>query len=139
MNRCIYCMGKVSNDCPANFGPCVSEEQNRSEIGTYTIPEKKEKSSIERKSEPIHSGVLCYFPDALAAVSRVSKKGNDKHNPGQPLHWSRDKSNDHLDCVARHIMTPGEIDPDSGEVHLAHAAWRTLAALQILLEGKNEK
>src|ERR1700677_2638312 len=77
--------------------------------------EAAEKSSAERKGEPIHSGVLCYFPDALAAVSRVSKAGNDKHNPGEPLHWSRGKSNDHMDCVARHIITPDEIDPDSGE------------------------
>jgi hypothetical protein len=95
--------------------------------------------SVARKATPIYSGCMKYFPDALAAVARVSKKGNDKHNPGQPLHWSRDKSNDHLDCVARHIMTPAEIDPDSGECHLAHAAWRVLAALQIQLEKKNEE
>jgi len=97
---------------------------------------EKVKTSAERKAEPIYSGVLNYFPDAIAAVSRVSKKGNDKHNPGQPLHWIRDKSNDHLDCVARHIITPMEIDPETGELHLAHAAWRILAALQIALEGK---
>lgn len=96
----------------------------------------RNKTSEERKAEPIHSGVLNYFPDALAAVARVSKAGNDKHNPGQPLNWSRGKSNDHMDCVARHIITPKEIDEDSNEYHLAHAAWRTLAALQLLEEAK---
>ncbi len=96
----------------------------------------KPKTSAQRKSEPIYSGVLKYFPDAIAAVSRVSKAGNDKHNPGEPLHWSRGKSNDHLDCVTRHIITPEETDPDSGEIHLAHAAWRVLAALQLAEEKR---
>lgn len=98
----------------------------------------KEKTSLERKEEPIYSGVLMYFPNALAAISRVSKKGNDKHNPGEPLHWSRDKSNDHLDCVTRHIITPYELDNDSQECHLAHAAWRILAALQLFEEQKKQ-
>lgn len=97
-----------------------------------TTPSKN--ASAARKASPVFSGVLNYFPDALLAVARVSKAGNDKHNPGQPLHWSRDKSNDHLDCAARHMLTPYEIDPDSKEVHLANAAWRLLAELQIYQE-----
>lgn len=96
----------------------------------------REMTSAERKAAPIHAGVLQYFPDALAAVARVSKAGNDKHNPGEPLHWSRGKSNDHLDCVARHIITPELVDPESEEYHLAHAAWRVLAALQLLEEKR---
>lgn len=102
----------------------------------FETPELKDKDSSERKGEPMYSGVLRYFPDALAAVSRVSKAGNDKHNPGEPLHWSRGKSNDHLDCLTRHIITPDEIDPESGQFHLAHAAWRVLAALQLLEEKR---
>jgi len=94
-------------------------------------------TSAARKASPVYSGVLAYFPDALMAIARVSKAGNDKHNPGQPLHWSRGKSNDHLDCVARHLLTPFVVDPDSGEEHLAHAAWRILAALQIREEERN--
>ena len=34
----------------------------------------------ERKNLPIASGVLDYFPKALAEVARVSKVGNDQHN-----------------------------------------------------------
>jgi hypothetical protein len=104
-----------------------------------TDPVVRGKTSAERKAEPIHAGVLRYFPDALAAVARLSKAGNDKHNPGQPLHWSRHKSNDHLDCVARHIITPDKPDPDSGESHLVHAAWRVLAALQLQEEERLAK
>jgi len=90
--------------------------------------------SARRKASPVFSGVMAYFPDALMAVARVSKAGNDKHNPGQPLHWSRGKSNDHLDCAARHLLTPYEVDPEIGELHIALVAWRALAALQIYLE-----
>lgn len=93
-------------------------------------------TSAERKAMPVHTGVMLYFPDALAAVARVSKKGNDKHNPGEPLHWARGKSMDQSDCVARHMLTPEATDPDSGEPERAHAAWRVLADLQIAEEKR---
>lgn len=92
--------------------------------------------SAQRKASPVFSGVLNYFPDALMVVARVSKAGNDKHNPGQPLHWSRDKSNDHMDCAGRHMLTPYEVDADSREIHLANAVWRLLAELQIFEEKR---
>jgi Domain of unknown function (DUF5664) len=92
--------------------------------------------SKERKDTPIFSGVLQYFPDALAAVARLSKYGNDKHNPGEPLHWSREKSTDHGDCVVRHQMHYDKIEPDSGEYHATMVAWRALAQLQLLEEQR---
>jgi hypothetical protein len=49
------------------------------------------------KEFPIANGVLDYFPDAIVAVSNLSKAGNDQHNPGQPLHWARGKSSDEAD------------------------------------------
>lgn len=90
-----------------------------------------------RKALPIYSGVLCYFPDALAEVARVSKAGNDQHNPGQPLHWSKGKSTDHDDCALRHLMDAkgNPIDTDGGR-HRAKHAWRALAALQIEIEAE---
>lgn len=88
-----------------------------------------------RKDTPVYSGVLNYFPLALAEVARLSKAGNDKHNPGQPLHWSRDKSNDHLDCIARHLLEAGTIDQETGFPHSVALAWRALANLQIELEN----
>jgi len=89
--------------------------------------------SKERKETPLYSGLLQYFPRALAAVARVSVKGNERHNPGMPLHWSREKSADHEDCVIRHMVTPYNVDTD-GELHIVHAAWRALAACEIALE-----
>ena len=90
-------------------------------------------TSQERKDRPVFSGVLNYFPDAIAYVAMISKIGNDKHNPGQPLHWSRDKSSDHKDCCARHLIDAGHFDPD-GIRHSGYLAWRALANLQIELE-----
>lgn len=93
-------------------------------------------NSLDRKNTPIYSGVLQYFPLAIEAVARLSKKGNDKHNPGEPLHWARGKSNDHGDCIVRHQMKPAEVDPDNGELHAVAVAWRALAQLQILEEKR---
>lgn len=80
------------------------------------------------------SGLLNYFPDAMAAVARLSKIGNDKHNPGEPLHWSKGKSNDHADCLLRHLAERGMIDASDGVNHSVKVAWRALADLQTLIE-----
>ncbi len=88
-----------------------------------------------RKGIPITTGVVDYFPLALAEVARVSKAGNDQHNPGQPLHWSKGKSTDHADCIPRHLIDRGSLDAD-GQRHTAKLAWRALALLQIELENE---
>jgi len=92
--------------------------------------------SAPRKAIPLCSGVLDYFPAALAEVAKLSKMGNDKHNPGEPLHWTRGKSNDHADCIARHLIDRGIIDPDTGLSHTVEIAWRALALLQVELEER---
>jgi hypothetical protein len=96
--------------------------------------------SASRKAIPVMSGVLDYFPSALAEVAKVSKAGNDKHNPGQPLHHARGKSMDHGDALIRHIMEfradPDAVDPDTGLSVLAHAMWRVGAMLQEHLESR---
>jgi len=89
--------------------------------------------SDARKDIPLATGLLDYFPDALAAVAALSKAGNDKHNPGEPLHWSRDKSDDHADCILRHMVDRGKVDSD-GHLHDAKVAWRALAQLQLAVE-----
>lgn len=94
------------------------------------------KDSKERKDTPIFSGVLRYFPDALAAVAQLSKVGNDKHNPGQELHWSKGKSTDHGDCIVRHQMEFDQIDLENGKHHAVMVAWRSLAQLQMVLEAQ---
>jgi hypothetical protein len=89
----------------------------------------------ERNEFPMADGLLYYFPAALAAVARVSKIGNDQHNPGQPLHWARGKSMDHANKIMRHLVDAGHVDSD-GTLHSAKLAWRALALLQQELEDK---
>lgn len=87
-----------------------------------------------RKALPLFSGVLAYFPDALAAVAELSAKGNDQHNAGEPLHWARGKSGDEADALVRHLLEHGTVDSD-GIRHSAKVAWRALALLQKELEA----
>ena len=87
----------------------------------------------ERKACPLYSGLLAYFPDALRAVANLSAVGNNQHNPGEPMHWARDKSTDHADSAVRHIIEQEPFD-EEGVRHRAKAAWRTLALLQTEIE-----
>lgn len=64
----------------------------------------------ERKEIQIYSGVLMYFPKALAEIAKASKSG------------------DELDALTRHL-----IDTD-GVRHSAKVAWRALAALEKEIE-----
>jgi hypothetical protein len=106
--------------------------------------------SNDRKNIPVFSGVVKYAPAALAGVARISKAGNDKHNPGQELHHARGKSNDHGDCVIRHAIDVADIvagierdDPVIPRLHpdvpallieASQLAWRALIWSQELHE-----
>jgi len=71
--------------------------------------------AAERKTYPVYSGFIKYFPHAVAAVSHLSYKGNQQHHPDKPLHWDKNKSGDELDAMMRHL-----IDED-----WVHVAWRS--------------
>ena len=94
--------------------------------------------AAERKAIPMARGLLDYFPDALAAIADVSRVGNEQHNPGQPLHWSKHLSTDHADCLVRHLLDRGSLDTD-GLRHSAKMAWRALAMLQTEIENEVDK
>ena len=47
------------------------------------------------------------------------------------------KSNDHLDALARHLIQAGEVD-DDGILHSSKVAWRALANLQIEIEKRQQ-
>ena len=93
-----------------------------------------------RKETPIFSGVLKYFPDAIAEVAKCSFVGQQQHNPDKPLAWDRSKSGDEYDALMRHLVdsTVDDYDTD-GTLHLAKVAWRSLAGLQKHLENLNPK
>jgi hypothetical protein len=87
----------------------------------------------ERKTLPVFSGVIKYFPDAIIGVAAVSYKGNEQHNPGQPLHWSKEKSKDHEDALVRHLIESVP-DTEAGLEAAFQTAWRALAVAQIKFE-----
>lgn len=95
----------------------------------------------ERKALPIWDGVIMYFPDVWAEVAKVSKAGNDQHNPGQPLHWARGKSTDQMNTAFRHMLDRGngvhfnEMGNGTKVRHLAQAIWRLAAQLQLDIEA----
>lgn len=98
-------------------------------------------SAKARKETPVATGVLAYFPDAIAEVAKVCYIGNEQHNPGQPLHWARSKSTDQLDAAVRHIMDylKGARRDPKGNLVLAQAAWRILAQAQLDTEKEQSK
>lgn len=94
-----------------------------------------------RKAVPVWSGGIAYFPDAIVAIAELSQRANEQHNPGQPLHWAKEKSTDEADAGMRHAIEPlliGGSDYDSdGAAHLVKKAWRACAELQRWLEAGN--
>ncbi len=96
--------------------------------------------SNDRKNYALFRGCLRYFPAALAGVSKTSKLGNDKHNPGEEMHHARTKSSDHADCILRHLMDfddllaakkrGEEVSEDIILAEISSLAWRALALSQ---------
>ena len=98
---------------------------------TSTLPA----DAADRKRTPIATGFIDYFPDAIAAVARLSFVCNEQHNPGTPVHWDKSKSTDEADALMRHFMERGTTDSD-GQRHSAKVAWRALALLQREIEAE---
>lgn len=89
----------------------------------------------ERENYPLYGGLFAYFPAALCEVARWSIVGNNKHNPGEPLHWSREKSSNHEDKILRHLLDARQVDKE-GFVEAVALAWRALALCQTILEER---
>lgn len=134
---CPFCVNTRNRAVQAN----TNSQQNKNpyqinlavNAQTASDPQHIPSDAKERKGIPLATGVVDYFPDALVAVARLSQIGNDQHNPGQPLHWAREKSTDHSDTLIRHFVDRGTLDTD-GVRHSAKVAWRALAILQLEIE-----
>ncbi len=142
----VLCRYEAQNIDGPNCGPYVAEYcRTGKEPGWAAVGEQAEPVSdlslpdddAVRGEFPMFDGLLAYFPNALAEVSRVSKIGNDQHNPGQPMHWDRSKSTDHENKILRHLVDVGKFD-GRGVRHSARLAWRALALLQEELEREEK-
>lgn len=91
-----------------------------------------------RKEVRAFQGFVKYFPDAIALVAVLSKIANEQHNPGQPMHWAKEKSKDELDSLMNHLMDiacKGELSQDAdGVLDAIKVAWRGMANLQRLAD-----
>lgn len=119
----------------------VPKDTEASNTRKLTLPT----DSNARKNYPILGGCVRYFPAALAGVANISKLGNDKHNPGQPLHHARGKSMDHGDCILRHLIDTEDllaafkrgdtsVTKEQILIEVNQLAWRALAYSQELNE-----
>lgn len=84
--------------------------------------------------------VLFSFPNALAKVDRVGKFGAKKYTKGGFIEVPNGQIR-YFNAGIRHAkeQLQGDlVDPDSGELHLAHKAWNALAELELFLRGKGK-
>ena len=115
-----------------NWPPSPAEQRAAPPKAASPLPVQSE----IRKTIPLASGCYDYFPAALAAVAELSYWGNEKHNPGEPLHDARGKSTDDADCLLRHFADRGkndEITVNGKQIKVRHSAavaWRALRILQ---------
>lgn len=128
----------ITDEDPRATKPCIGVDVDSPEGKAIIIDDDHTKprcflDTVDRKSVPLATGLFDYFPDALAAVAHCSHVANEQHNPGEPVHWDRDKSRDHDNTLLRHFSQRGTYDVD-GVRHRAKVAWRALAALQIEIE-----
>ena len=91
-----------------------------------------------RNALPIWDGCMTYFPDVWAEIAKVSVAGNKQYAFGGNLRWERSVSTDHMNKVMRHCLddAAGNVLDTDGTFHLAKAAWRILAQLQLAIERK---
>jgi Domain of unknown function (DUF5664) len=91
-----------------------------------------------RNALPVWDGCIAYFPDCWAEIAKVSVVGNKQHGLGAKLRFARDVSTDHANKVMRHMLDhqAGNVMDSDGTYHLAKAAWRALAALQVAIEAR---
>ena len=135
--NCVEC-GTVFSNKFFN-GRCITAGCPECGCLVCELPDERNAESVftenadARKTFPMYSGLIKYFPDALALVCHISWKGNEQHHPGTPLHWDKSKSADEPDALLRH-MTDYAKDGDIEE--LGKVAWRALAWLQRTLEAE---
>ncbi len=110
----------LESGCSCGSGACKSFRLEA--YGSPRLPS----DAAARKTIPIGTGVLDYFPLALAEIAKVSLAGQKQHGT---TGWDRSKSSDESDALVRHYLERGTRDSD-GLLHSAKMAWRALALLQ---------
>lgn len=81
--------------------------------------------------------ILGGFSLALLEVGKVGTYGAQKYSDNG---WMSVPSGQerYTDALFRHLLAQEECDPDTGLLHAAHAAWNSLAVLELMLRGKHD-
>lgn len=109
--------------------------QTASDSAKCHVLGKKDDSS----KAPLQQGAIDYFPRALKAVANISRFGKEKYKVEySDQNWRRVEGAEgrYKDARARHIADEaidGLYAEDSELLHAAHAAWNSLAYLDLLL------
>lgn len=136
--ECTECGATYGRGCPnegqhCNFAPKPHiTPKPKLSIGLTT-------DAAARKNIPVFSGFVKYFPRGMCAVAELSRIANEQHNPGQPVHWAKEKSKDELDAFCRHMIddvlgVPADTD---NVLHATKMAWRAMANLERILDKQN--
>lgn len=96
----------------------------------------------DKGKSPVFQGLFQYFPNALKAISDVSKYGAEKYKlEYSDVNWARVEGGleRYADALSRHLLDhfSSSTDPESGLLHIAHAAWNALAVLELTLRNKD--
>lgn len=86
----------------------------------------------------IYQGAIDYFPRAIEAVAGISTFGASKY---AWKGWENVENGiaRYSDAMVRHFIAEAKgetVDPDSGLLHAAHAAWGALARLELIMREK---
>ena len=76
--------------------------------------------------------VLLDFKHALNAVGRIGTFGAAKYSDGGWLYVENGEER-YTSAMLRHLFVDEDYDPESNELHAAHAAWNALARLELML------
>lgn len=103
----------------------------------------KDSLPIGRKDDgdkPLAAILYQDFPRALQAVIQVASFGARKYSRHNWLHVPEAPTR-YEDALHRHLLAAQvePLDPDSGLSHMAHAAWNTLAVLELALREQEER
>ena len=96
-------------------------------------------AKLDAGKAPVFRGAIGYFPRAITEVAKVSGFGASKYT-WKGWETVPDGVNRYSDAMVRHLAYEGEgeiLDPDSGLLHAAHAAWNALARLELMLKEKD--
>ena len=126
-----------SRDCYVCYGYDLEVARKRGIGGAPSRATTLPTTSAERKTYPIATGFMDYFPDAIPAIAHASYLATVQHHPDKPTHWDRNKSTDEADTMLRHFLQRGTLDTD-GIRHSTKMAWRALALLQKEIEAEQE-